>query len=260
MQTRKLGSTDIAISVLGLGTVKFGRNQGVKYPDAFQLPDDKQLVQLLDAAKEAGINFLDTAPAYGQSEERLGRLLKNQRQQWVIATKAGEEFENGASIYNFSPAAMTMSVERSLKRLQTDYLDIVLVHSNGDDEKIINEHGVFDTLERLKQQGKLRAYGMSTKTVAGGILAVKHSDVVMVTYYPGYADEVDVIKAAEKAHKGVLIKKALASGHLNKIDNTDPVAASMRYIFAEPGVTSVIVGTINPQHLRQNTESVLKAI
>ena len=256
MQKRKLGKTGIEVSVLGLGTVKFGRNQGLKYPQEFALPDDAALSHLLSVASELGINFLDTAPAYGVSEERLGKLLHGDRQHWVISSKAGEEFVDGKSIFDFSAIGIARSVERSLRRLQTDYVDMVLIHSSGDDERIIHEDGVFDTLARLKEQGKIRAFGMSTKTVAGGILAIDHADLAMVTYYPGYTEEHAVIQHARKHRKGILIKKALASGHLTHIPGQDPVAESMRFIFAETGVTSVVVGTINPDHLRANVAAV----
>ena len=79
MEKRQLGQTGIEMSVLGLGTVKFGRNEGVKYPESFDIPDDAALADLLSIAKDLGINTLDTAPAYGTSEERLGGLLKGQR-------------------------------------------------------------------------------------------------------------------------------------------------------------------------------------
>src|SRR4051812_24720467 len=102
MLSRPLGSTGLTVSMLGLGTVKFGRNQKVKYPEAFDLPSDAQIEGLLDVALEAGINLLDTAPAYGVSEERLGKLLGSRRDQFVIVTKTGEEFIDGQSVYNFS--------------------------------------------------------------------------------------------------------------------------------------------------------------
>ena len=73
---RSLGATGLRVSPLGLGTVKFGRNRGVKYPRTFELPTDRAILNLLETAWESGINLLDTAPAYGASEERLGRLLK----------------------------------------------------------------------------------------------------------------------------------------------------------------------------------------
>lgn len=218
-----LGSTGIHVSRVGLGTVKFGRNQGVKYPHPFDLPTEHDMLALLDCAQSLGINLLDTAPAYGESEERLGTLLKNKRHDWIICTKVGEEFVNGKSTYDFSPGSIQHSIERSLKRLNTDVLDIVLVHSNGDDEKIIYEDAVFETLLKLKNTGLIRAFGMSTKTVAGGILAVDHSDVVMVTYNPVQTEEQPVIAHAAQKNKGVLIKKALASGHLHTLPGIDPV-------------------------------------
>lgn len=240
------------MSVLGLGTVKLGRNQGVKYPTAFTLPSDQEVSNLLALAKELGINLIDTAPAYGTSEERLGKLLCGARKDWVITTKVGEEFVNGESSFDFSPQAIVKSIERSLMRLNTDYLDVVLVHSSGEDESIIEEDEVFHTLEYLKVSGKIRAYGMSTKTIEGGKLAVELSDVVMMTYNPTYTDEREIIQLAHEKQKGIFIKKAFASGHLNQISAEDPVKHALQFIFAEPGVTSVILGTINPKHLQQN--------
>ena len=79
LQHRPLPGTDMMISPIGLGTVKLGRDQGVKYPDSFTIPDDKAAADLLALSHDLGINLLDTAPAYGRSEERLGPLLQGQR-------------------------------------------------------------------------------------------------------------------------------------------------------------------------------------
>src|SRR3990167_1121694 len=97
MKKMQLGNTGMQVSALGLGTVKFGRNQQVKYPEAFVLPSDQEILNLLACAQDLGINLLDTAPSYGSSEERLGRLLKGQRKNWILSTKVGEEFVNAAS-------------------------------------------------------------------------------------------------------------------------------------------------------------------
>ena len=243
-----LGGTGIQVSRIGLGTVKFGRNQGVHYPKAFELPSDQAILELLDCAKELGVNLLDTAPAYGLSEERLGKLLRGQRSEWILSTKVGEQFINGQSVFDFSSQAMQESIEKSLQRLQTDYLDIVLVHSNGDDKKIIEQDEVFETLNVCKKAGKIRAYGMSTKTVSGGLLAVDLSDVVMATYNPLHAEEKSVIVYAHKKNKGIFIKKALASGYF------DDVHTALKFIFAEPGVSSIILGTLNKEHLYSNID------
>jgi aryl-alcohol dehydrogenase-like predicted oxidoreductase len=251
---RSIGNTGIQVSAVGLGTVKFGRNQKVHYPHSFALPSDQEIIALLGHAQDLGINLLDTAPAYGQSEERLGKLLQGRRHEWVVSTKVGEEFIGGESHFDFSPAAIANSIERSLMRLHTDYLDLVLVHSNGEDIQLIEQEGVFDSLAALKKLGKLRAFGMSTKTIQGGLRAVDESDVVMVTYNPSHVVELPVITHAHRQNKGIFIKKALASGHLDKLGaaQEDPVKAALRFILQEPGVTSIILGTINAEHLKHN--------
>ncbi len=256
MELRPLGATGPRVSPLGLGTVKFGRNRGINYPRAFELPSDREALALLDLAWDLGINLLDTAPAYGASEERLGRLLRQCRRDWVIVTKVGEEFHDGVSRFDFSAAAVRASVERSLRRLGVDALDAVLIHSSGDDLAILEGDAVLPTLLDLKQAGLARAVGMSTKTVAGGLRAVECCDLVMVTYNLRQREELPVIRAAHAANKGVLIKKGLLSGHLDQTAASDPVLASLRLIYAEPGVSSVVVGTLNPAHLRANAAAV----
>jgi aryl-alcohol dehydrogenase-like predicted oxidoreductase len=262
LETKPVGSTDIAVSPIGLGTVKFGRNEKVHYPQSFPLPSDQQILTLLGRARDLGINLLDTAPAYGSSEERLGKLLKTQRQQWILATKVGEEFIDGLSHYDFSAEHIQKSIERSLTRLHTDYLDFVLIHSNGDDEKILAEGVAFAKLNELKLAGKIRAFGMSTKTVAGGMQTIEQADIVMVTHNPVYVEELSVITRAAQLKKGVFIKKALASGHLQKISATDadPVEIAMNFIFQEPGVSSIILGTLNPEHLTHNVHHAANAL
>lgn len=263
---RKLGSTGLEVSILGLGTVKLGRNQGVKYPQAFVLPDDREAGQLLDLARESGINLIDTAPAYGNSEERLGKLLKGQRDHWIICTKVGEEFHQGQSAFHFDPAHTRLSVERSLQRLQLEVLDILLVHSDGDDEKIIKHYGTLDALEDLKREGKIRSFGMSTKTVKGGLLAASRCDVVMATWNLGYHDEVPVIDRCLELNKGVLIKKALASGHSanpsagdQNTQPEDPVATTLSTLLGHQGVSSIIIGSINPKHILSNIQAAIAA-
>lgn len=252
---REMGSTGIEISVLGLGTVKLGRDQEVKYPTGFVIPDDKAVVELLALTKELGINFIDTAPAYGNSEERLGQLMPNSND-WVIMTKVGEIFENGKSTFDFSAGHTRMSVERSLKRLKREYLDMVLVHSNGDDMNIIKNEGALEELDKLKQQGLIRAYGMSTKTVEGGTWIVENTDVVMATLNLSDDHDLPVIKRAHELKKGVIIKKGLQSGHADKSAGGSGIEEAFKYVFGHQGVSSMIVGTINPAHLKQNVDVV----
>lgn len=248
---RRINGTDIDISALGLGTVKFGRNEGVKYPETFNIPDDKDIQNLLMQAQELGINFIDTAPAYGNSEERIGKLL-SQRENWVIATKVGEEFIKGQSHFGYSAEHTQYSVERSLQRLQTDYLDIVLIHSDGNDEEILHDSDCLETLLNLQEKGLIRAIGMSTKSISGGIEAARLMDIVMLTYNLEQQDQ-KVVDYALQNDTGILVKKGLMSGHITK-QGKDLVEDSMRLIFSQAAINSMIVGTINPQHLTQNVK------
>lgn len=257
---RPLGSTGLRVSPLGLGTVKLGRDQGVKYPNGFTIPDDREAQMLLKLAHDLGINLIDTAPAYGTSEERLGPLLRGQRQEWVIVSKVGEEFEGGQSRHDFSAEHTRLSVERSLKRLETDFIDLVLVHSDGNDLAVLNDSGVYQALAELKQQGKIRGYGFSGKTVEGGLLALREGDCAMVTYNLNEQSEKPVLDYAASHGKAILVKKALASGHVCLSPGVDPVQASFELLFAHPGVASAIVGTINPLHLAHNVATAAAVI
>ena len=159
---------------------------------------------------------------------------------------------NGVSSFDFSAAATRRSVERSLRRLRVETLDVVLIHSDGGDLELLEHSAVLPTLRDLQQQGLIRAVGMSSKTVEGGLRAVQCCDVVMATYNLIQQQELPVLEAAAAAGKGVLIKKGLMSGHLAQITSEDPVAAALQLIYAAPAVSSVIVGTVHPQHLRAN--------
>ncbi|TRX74044.1 aldo/keto reductase [Pseudomonas mangiferae] len=257
---RPLGDSGLTVSPLGLGTVKLGRDQGVKYPAGFTIPDDFSARQLLHQARELGINLLDTAPAYGVSEERLGPLLQGQRDAWVIVSKVGEEFEAGQSRFDFTPEHARRSVERSLTRLRTDRIDLLLVHSDGSDRAILEDSGLYEALAELKQAGKIRAFGLSGKTVEGGLLALQRGDCAMVTYNLAEQDEKPVLDYAAAHGKGILVKKALASGHACLGHGIDPVRASFELVFGHPGVTSAIVGTIDPLHLAHNVATAAAVI
>ncbi|MEM7603029.1 MAG: aldo/keto reductase [Verrucomicrobiota bacterium] len=260
MNQRLLSSTDVTVSSLGLGTVKFGRNQQVKYPTGFDLPTDDEILALLDLAQERGINFIDTAPAYGLSEERLGRLLGSRRDEWVIMSKAGEDFVDGASHFDFSSCAIVESVKRTLTRLRTDRVECLLLHSDGNDIDILDHSGAVEALYQLKEQGLIRSTGISTKTVGGGLRAIELGlDSVMVTYNPWHTEEESILDAALENGNSIFLKKALGSGWFGEAEKIDdPVAHAFRFVFSHPATTSAIVGTINPQHLRENCEALTR--
>ena len=244
-----LGATGIEVSRLGLGTVKLGRDRGVKYP--VKIPTDAEAAALISGARDLGINLIDTAPAYGNSEERLGGLLNGQREEWVICTKVGEEFDGETSRHDFTPAWCRHSIERSLKRLRTDRLDIVLIHSDGNDRRIIEEDGTLAELLALKREGKILAVGISHKSVDGARMAIDAgADVIMATLNSEERDDSELIVDAASQGCGVLIKKALVSGA--EQDPSTALAAVARH----DGVHAIVVGTTNLAHLRANAAAI----
>ena len=247
---RTLGATGIRVSPIGLGTVKFGRNTGVKYPGDFALPNDVTLAKLLAVAGDCGINLIDTAPAYGTSENRLGSLLSGIRDNWVLCTKTGERFEGGRSSFDFSAAGTRDSVEASLRNLRTGYLDIVLVHCSDTDVTDLQESDALETLQKLKDSGDIRAFGASTKTVEGGLAALALCDLVMVAYNMDDTSQLQVLDEAGSSGKGLLVKKALESGHARQ------PAEALRFATRHPAVSSAIVGTIDEGHLIANVEAI----
>jgi aryl-alcohol dehydrogenase-like predicted oxidoreductase len=244
MRARPLGKSGILVSPLALGTVKFGRNQEVKYP-AFEIPSDARCLELIDLAEARGINTIDTAPAYGESEDRIGRFLLGRRDRWIVCTKAGEDFQNGESRFDFSADGISSSIERSLCRLRTDRVDLLLLHSDGKVELDMNSDGTLDALLDVKRRGLARAVGVSAKSPQGALSALEALDAIMVTLHPQDRSFEEVIRTAQKKGVGVLVKKALASGR-------QPGALS--FSLAMPGVSSVVVGTIDPAHLSENCD------
>jgi aryl-alcohol dehydrogenase-like predicted oxidoreductase len=144
----------LIVSRIGLGTTKLGRNTDVKYPKAFALPSDTQIGELLDSALISGVNLIDTAPAYGASEARLGGFVGCYRDRLILSTKCGEQYSNGHSMYDFSTGAITASLEGKSQASHVDHVDILLLHSDGRDIEILTQTDALEALGRLKQSGR----------------------------------------------------------------------------------------------------------
>jgi aryl-alcohol dehydrogenase-like predicted oxidoreductase len=251
---RPLGNTGLSCSALGIGTVKWGRNAGLKHAP-FELPDDHTCLSLLDQALESGVNVLDTAPAYGIAEERLGQLLGSRREHFHLFTKTGEIFRDGVSSWDFSAEHTRRSVEESLRRLRTGRLDGVLLHCPREDLEVIQNSPALETLSALKAEGKIRSVGISVMSLEGGLAAVPLCDVVMVAWNPWFREHQPVIEAAAGAGCGVLLKKVLSSGNLPAdagAGSENPAAFCVRQALQLPGNPVVIAGTIRPAHLQTN--------
>ncbi|MGC4010298.1 MAG: aldo/keto reductase [Pseudomonas sp.] len=250
---RPLGSTGLNVSPLGLGTVeRLGRDQGVKYPAGFRIPDDREAADLIALARDLGINLIDTAPAYGRSEERLGPLLRGQRDQWVIVGRTARNSSAASRSSTSAPPTRAARWSAVCSAWRPTTSTWCCVHPDGNDLDILRGTEVYATLERLKDEGLIRGFGFSGKTADGGLLALERGDCAMVTYNLNEQSEKPVIDHAQAHGRGILIKKALASGHATLAPGVDPVRASFELVLGHPGVASAIVGTINPLHLAHN--------
>jgi len=247
LPVRPLGNIGLDVSAIGFGSFKIGRNQGIKYPAGYELPSDDECARLLDGILALGINLIDTAPAYGEAETRLGKQLSHRREEFVLSTKVGERFIDGVSQYEFGCEAVRESVEESLRRLNTDHLDLLLIHSDGNDLHILHETDTVEALSQLKEQGKVRAVGLSGKTMEGAQAALEWADVLMVEFHLNDTSHRDVMRQAHARGIGVLVKKGLAAGHL------DP-AEAIRFVLSEPSVDSLVLGGLNLAHFRANCE------
>lgn len=253
MVQRRLGSTGLLVGPIGLGTTKLGRNTDVKYPLPFDLPSDKQVEELLETALSLGINLIDTAPAYGESERRLGRVVARQREAWLLCTKCGEKYENGRSVYDFSAKSLTRSVDASLQHLQTDYVDVLLLHSNGRDWEILTATDAVDTLTHLKAAGKARAIGISAKSSRGIAAAVAALDVVMAPFNSRDPGLEPALANAHDQGLGIVAIKGLFSGHLEP-------SSAIEFVLRQRFVDSLILGTVDKDHLREAVATAEKVL
>ena len=152
MEYRKLGQTNLSLSLIGFGSATLG--------DVFGNVDPSDAIRAVHLAVDSGINFFDSSPYYGitLAETRLGQALVGRRNRVVLATKCGRY---GFDEFDFSAQRVTASIDESLRRLQTDYIDLFQVHDVefGDVEQIIHE--TLPALRKLQQQGKARYIGIT---------------------------------------------------------------------------------------------------
>jgi aryl-alcohol dehydrogenase-like predicted oxidoreductase len=242
---RVLGNTGLIVPALAFGSFKIGRNQGIKYPQGYELPDDRACELLLNAVLDLGMTLIDTAPAYGLAEERIGTFLSSRRDEFLISSKAGERFENGVSVYDFSERALRESVESSLRKLRTDRLDLLFIHTPRDDLPVLNETPAVETFQRLKADGLTRFIGFSGKSVAAAAQSLAWADALMVEYNSQETSHEAVIEQAHRQGVGVLVKKGLASGHL-------PPNEAIEFVLQNAAVDSLVLGGANIDHLRDN--------
>ncbi len=215
MKYRRLGKTELQVSVIGIGTWQFGGEWGRQY-------EQDEVDAILDKGKELGINLIDTAECYGDhlSESFIGSYLaRRNREDWIVATKFGHHFhENFTRTDVFDPQDVVKQLVASLKALQTEYIDLYQFHSGPD--HVFDNDELWTTLEKQVQAGKIRHLGTSIgkndnlhQTDASSSV---NSRVIQVVYNRlDRKPEETVFPSCQRQDLGVLARVPLASGYLS---------------------------------------------
>jgi aryl-alcohol dehydrogenase-like predicted oxidoreductase len=250
MEYRKLGRTDLMVGEIGFGALEVGRDWGIRVGDDFGRPDESDAIRTLNAALDAGITFIDTAPAYELSEERIGKAISHRRDEFILATKVGERRDDGEdSLYDYSAAATSAFIERSLTRLKTDVIDLIQIHSAP--IEVIDQGETLGALLEAKAQGKVRYVGM-TGSVEAAIEAVKDEgyDTVQVSYNICDREaEQELFPLCRENGVGVIIKDGLAAGRLTSKAEALPDDRKVDRDRAERLTERFATGDWHPDHL-----------
>ena len=214
MKFTTLGKTEQSVSVIGLGTWQFGGEWGIDYTPEMVKP-------IFDAARDCGINLIDTAECYGDhlSESLIGEAIQEDRDNWFVATKFGHHFEsNFERTEPRSAADVTRQLEDSLRALKTDRIDLYQYHSWGDD--VIFNEDVQAVLLKAKADGKIRFLGNSVPGKGDWSQQIAKSsehqiDTIQIVYNRLRQEpEMHSFPLCEKQNLGVLARVPLASGYL----------------------------------------------
>lgn len=278
LPTRTLGRTGLEVTTLGYGAMSLDDRFGRTVSDA-------EASAVLNAALDAGINFIDTAPDYGPSEEMIGKAIAGRRGEYILATKCGCPVAEGASGHVYTPENIVAAVEQSLRRMRTDYLDVVQFHGSPAPATLA-EHDAIEALLGLKRDGKVRFIGMSaTLPHLEAYVASGAFDVFQIPYSALQRDHEVLITRAASEGAGTVIRGGVARGAPSEekdwdirrlpevaperprllwesadlddlLDGESRMAFMLRFTLSHPDLHTTIVGTANPEHLRANIEAV----
>jgi aryl-alcohol dehydrogenase-like predicted oxidoreductase len=269
MEKRRLGKTDMDVSVLGFGGAEIG------YEEA----SDEAVENLLNGALNAGLNVIDTAECYRDSEEMIGRAASGRRDEFYLFTKCGHP-HGGESAPNWSKDSILQSIERSLKRLKTDKIDIVFLHSCSESE--LHKGEAIEALQTARQRGYIRYIGYSGDSRAAHFAAESGAfDALQVSINIADQEAIDLtMPLAREKNLGVIAKRPIANvawktGHkpidsyhheywerlrklnydfLRNDDREKNVGIALRFALSVPGVHTAIVGTKHPDRWEQNAK------
>ena len=214
MKYRTLGKTGLKVSEVGFGAWAIGGNS---FGNSYGPTDDKTSLETISKAIELGCNFFDTADAYGHghSEELLGRALKERGDNYVIATKVGADFYHDPPRMNFNPDYLSFALAKSCERLQTDHVDLYQLHNPP--IQYLKSRKIFEGLEKLRNAGRIRHYGVSIHDPEEGLLAMKYgrpAAIQVVFNLLRQEEKNQLFQAAQENNVAIIAREPLANGFL----------------------------------------------
>ncbi len=273
METRTLGRTGLEVSALGFGAAPIGVLE----------TDQAEVDAVLSLLLDSGVNLIDTAAGYRGSEQAIGRSIGDRRDEFVLVSKCGQAFDDlpGEA---WSAELITATVERSLTRLQTDFLDVMLLHTC--DLEVLERGEALGALVRAREAGKVRFVGYSGDNQAGAF-AARLSDVAVVQTSINICDQVnidEVLPVACEREVGVMAKRPIANAAWKDLNDqpgfyaryAETYTERLALMAIEPeeigfeesdwaevalrftlscDIGTAIIGTTNPDHVRSNIEA-----
>ena len=205
METRRLGQTDMDVSWLGFGAARIATETGS--PAAAE--------KLLNALLDSGVNYIDTAECYGGSEETLGKYISHRRDEYWLTTKCGHQ-AGDVTAPEWTAEAVTQGIDQSLRRMRTDYLDLVHIHTC--DLDVLRKGDVLRALQEAQQAGKTRYIGFSgDNEVALEAIGMDAFATLLTSFSVLDQSGIDeVIPAAEAAGMGIIAKRPIANAAFNR--------------------------------------------
>jgi len=214
MKYRALGKTGAKVSEVGFGAWAIGGNA---HGNSYGPTNDAASLAAVKKAVDLGCNFFDTADVYGHghSEELLGNALSGDRENMVIATKVGGDFYHGVPRMNFSPDYLEFALKKSCERLKTSYVDLYQLHNPP--LEVIKNPAVFQALENLKENGRVRYYGVSVHDPREGLAAMRTatpSAIQVVFNVLRQEAKNELFRAAASQNVAIIAREPLANGFL----------------------------------------------
>ncbi|MDD9905409.1 MAG: aldo/keto reductase [Rhodospirillaceae bacterium] len=271
MEKRRLGRTGFEVSALGFGGGPVG----------FLGTDQDRVTNIVNYLLDNGVNFIDTAAGYPGSEEALGNAVSHRRDEYVLVSKCGQAFDDleGEA---WSAQVIEQTVDRALRRLKTDRLDVMLLH--GCDQEFLERGEAVEALVKARDAGKIRHAGYSGDNEAG-LYAAGLDAIDVIETSVNICDQANIdslLPEAKRRDIGVIVKRPVANAAwlgvgqqpgfyanyttsyaerfgamgLDPADlgGGDWAEIALRFTLAQDGVTTAIVGTTNPDNAKRNIE------